>query len=66
MTAFLDEEVAHETYPDIWVATARHAIDVVVENAGRKPPPRMIIGERAEPPKLLREESVRSGIRRES
>jgi indole-3-acetate monooxygenase len=35
---------------------ARHAIDVVVDNAGRKPARRMIIGERAEPPKLLREE----------
>jgi indole-3-acetate monooxygenase len=35
---------------------ARHAIDVVIDNAGRKPARRMIIGERAEPPKLLRDE----------
>jgi alkylation response protein AidB-like acyl-CoA dehydrogenase len=35
---------------------ARHAIDVVIENAGRKPARRMIVGERGEPPKLLREE----------
>lgn len=35
---------------------ARHAIDAVVENAGRKPARRMIVGERGEPPKLLREE----------
>jgi len=35
---------------------ARHAIDVVIENAGRKPARRMILGERSEPPKLLREE----------
>jgi len=35
---------------------ARHAIDAVIENAGRKPARRMILGERGEPPKLLREE----------
>jgi indole-3-acetate monooxygenase len=35
---------------------ARHAIDVVIENASRKPARRMVIGERGEPPKLLREE----------
>lgn len=35
---------------------ARHAIDAVIENAGRKPARRMILGERDEPPKLLREE----------
>ena len=35
---------------------ARHAIDVVIENAGRKPARRMILGEQSEPPKLLREE----------
>jgi alkylation response protein AidB-like acyl-CoA dehydrogenase len=35
---------------------ARHAIDAVIENAGRKPARRMIVGDRAEPPKLLREE----------
>jgi indole-3-acetate monooxygenase len=35
---------------------ARHAIDVVIDNAGRKPARRMILGERAEPPKLLRED----------
>jgi indole-3-acetate monooxygenase len=35
---------------------ARHAIDVVIENAGRKPARRMILGERGEPLKLLREE----------
>jgi indole-3-acetate monooxygenase len=35
---------------------ARHAIDVVIENAGRKPARRMIMGERGEPSKLLREE----------
>jgi alkylation response protein AidB-like acyl-CoA dehydrogenase len=35
---------------------ARHAIDVVIENACRKPARRMIMGERGEPPKLLREE----------
>jgi indole-3-acetate monooxygenase len=35
---------------------ARHAIDVVIENAGRKPARRMTIGERGEPQKLVREE----------
>jgi indole-3-acetate monooxygenase len=35
---------------------ARHAIDVVMENAGRKPARRLILGERVEAPKLLREE----------
>jgi alkylation response protein AidB-like acyl-CoA dehydrogenase len=35
---------------------ARHAIDVVIENAGRKPARRMILGERAEAPKLLRDD----------
>jgi indole-3-acetate monooxygenase len=35
---------------------ARHAIDAVIESAGRKPARRMILGDRAEPPKLLREE----------
>lgn len=35
---------------------ARHAIDVVVENAGRKPARRMILGESSEPAKLLRDE----------
>ena len=35
---------------------ARHAIDVVIENASRKPARRMVIGERGESPKLLREE----------
>jgi indole-3-acetate monooxygenase len=35
---------------------ARHAIDLMIENACRKPARRMIIGERCEPPKLLREE----------
>jgi indole-3-acetate monooxygenase len=36
---------------------ARHAIDVVVENAARKPARRMILGERGEPAKLLRDEA---------
>jgi len=35
---------------------ARHAIDVVIENAGRKPARRLLSGERVEAPKLLREE----------
>jgi indole-3-acetate monooxygenase len=35
---------------------ARHAIDVVIENAARKPSRRMIVGEQGEAPKLLREE----------
>jgi alkylation response protein AidB-like acyl-CoA dehydrogenase len=35
---------------------ARHAIDVVVDNAGRKPARRMILGDHGEPAKLLREE----------
>jgi len=35
---------------------ARHAIDVVIENACRKPARRLLSGERVEPPKLLREE----------
>jgi alkylation response protein AidB-like acyl-CoA dehydrogenase len=35
---------------------ARHAIDVLLENAGRKPARRMIAGEHAEPSKLLRDE----------
>lgn len=35
---------------------ARHAIDAVIDNACRKPARRMIFGERAEPPKLLRED----------
>jgi indole-3-acetate monooxygenase len=35
---------------------ARHAIDVVIENAGRKPARRMILGEGSEPAKLLRDE----------
>jgi len=35
---------------------ARHAIDVVVENAQRKPARRMILGDRSEPAKLLRDE----------
>ena len=35
---------------------ARHAIDVVIENASRKPARRMILGEASEPAKLLREE----------
>jgi alkylation response protein AidB-like acyl-CoA dehydrogenase len=35
---------------------ARHAIDVVIENAARKPSRRMIVGEQGEAPRLLREE----------
>jgi alkylation response protein AidB-like acyl-CoA dehydrogenase len=35
---------------------ARHAIDVVIENASRKPSRGMIVGEQLEAPKLLREE----------
>lgn len=35
---------------------ARHAIDVVIENAARKPARRMILGETAEPAKMLRDE----------
>jgi len=35
---------------------ARHAIDVVIENAKRKPARRMILGEGSEPPRLLRDE----------
>jgi indole-3-acetate monooxygenase len=35
---------------------ARHAIDVVIENAARKPARRMILGEFSEPAKLLRDE----------
>jgi indole-3-acetate monooxygenase len=35
---------------------ARHAIDVMIENAGRKPARRMILGDHGEPAKLLREE----------
>jgi indole-3-acetate monooxygenase len=35
---------------------ARHAIDVVIDNAERKPARRMILGERSERPKQLREE----------
>ncbi len=35
---------------------ARHAIDVVIESAGRKPARRMILGEGSEPAKLLRDE----------
>jgi hypothetical protein len=35
---------------------ARHAIDVVIENASRKPARRMISGQRGEAPKLLRDE----------
>jgi indole-3-acetate monooxygenase len=35
---------------------ARHAIDVVIENAGRKPARRLLSGECVERPKLLREE----------
>jgi alkylation response protein AidB-like acyl-CoA dehydrogenase len=35
---------------------ARHAIDVVIENAKRKPARRMVLGERSEPAKLLRDE----------
>jgi hypothetical protein len=35
---------------------ARHAIDVVMENAKRKPARRMILGAGSEPAKLLRDE----------
>jgi indole-3-acetate monooxygenase len=35
---------------------ARHAIDVVIENATRKPARRMILGETTERPKMLRDE----------
>jgi len=35
---------------------ARHAIDVVIENAARKPARRMILGETGEPAKMLRDE----------
>ena len=35
---------------------ARHAIDVVIENAARKPARRMILGETSEPAKMLRDE----------
>jgi alkylation response protein AidB-like acyl-CoA dehydrogenase len=35
---------------------ARRAIDVVIDNARRKPARRMIFGEHSEPPKLLRDE----------
>jgi len=37
---------------------ARHAIDVAIENASRKPARRMILGEASEPAKLLREEDA--------
>jgi alkylation response protein AidB-like acyl-CoA dehydrogenase len=35
---------------------ARHAIDVLIDNAGRKPARRMVLGQHAEAPKLLRED----------
>jgi indole-3-acetate monooxygenase len=38
------------------LGVARRAIDVVIENSGRRPARRMLIGDVAEPPKMLREE----------
>jgi indole-3-acetate monooxygenase len=38
------------------LGVARHAIDVVIENAGRKPARRLLSGERVEAQKLLRDE----------
>jgi indole-3-acetate monooxygenase len=38
------------------LGVARHAIDIVIENAGRRPARRMVIGDHAEPPKMLRDE----------
>ena len=38
------------------LGVARHAIDVVIENSGRRPARRMLIGGVAEAPRMLREE----------
>ena len=38
------------------LGVARHAIDIVIEDAGRRSARRMLIGDHAEPPKLLRDE----------
>jgi indole-3-acetate monooxygenase len=38
------------------LGVARHAIDIVIENSGRRPARRMIQGSVPEPPKMLREE----------
>jgi alkylation response protein AidB-like acyl-CoA dehydrogenase len=52
--AFPFKFISKATAPALGIA--RHAIDVLIENAGRKPARRLILGEHVEPPRLLREE----------
>jgi indole-3-acetate monooxygenase len=38
------------------LGVARHAIDILIENAERRPARRMVLGDHVEPPKMLRDE----------